>query len=425
LNEMSETETAMSDNFEHTGWSEEDTAWAVPDIGQPPYQAGPIAGPPPSSPPSRSPGNGLLVLIAAVVAFALALGVGTIQARNSSSGSNSTGTASGPVATVPSTDTGGGTDASAPSSTNAVVDKVDDGIVNITTTLGYQRGAAAGTGMVLTSSGQVLTNNHVIEGSTRITATVATTGKSYTATVVGTSPTDDVALLQLDGASNLKTVSVSTASAKIGDPVVAMGNAGGQGGLPSVATGAVVAVDQAITATDEGGGNARRLVNLIEVSAPIESGDSGGPLANSSGEVIGIDTAASVSGGRLRSATTSGYAIPITKAMTIVKQIQSGAASDQIHLGLPAFLGVQLSPTGGTTGGALVSGVEPGLPADSAGIAAGDTIVSVNGADVSSSATLSTALAGHKPGDKVTIGWITASGGSKTAKVTLTTGPAD
>jgi S1-C subfamily serine protease len=242
---------------------------------------------------------------------------------------------------------------------------------------------------------------------------------------VGTSPTDDVALLQLDGASNLKTVSVSTASAKIGDPVVAMGNAGGQGGLPSVATGAVVAVDQAITATDEGGGNARRLVNLIEVSAPIESGDSGGPLANSSGEVIGIDTAASVSGGRLRSATTSGYAIPITKAMTIVKQIQSGAASDQIHLGLPAFLGVQLSPTGGTSGGALVSGVEPGLPADSAGIAAGDTIVSVNGADVSSSATLSTALAGHKPGDKVTIGWITASGGSKTAKVTLTTGPAD
>ncbi|MDQ2826981.1 MAG: S1C family serine protease [Actinomycetota bacterium] len=417
-------ETAMSDSYEHVGWSEGDAAWAVPDFGAspPPPQAGP-----PAVPPHQGPGSGLLVLVAAVVAFMLALGVGSIAARHSSVGSssNSGGIAASPFTTVPPATGGGGTDTSAPSSTNAVVDKVDDGIVNITTTLGYQHGAAAGTGMVLTSSGQVLTNNHVVEGSTRITATVATTGKSYNATVVGTSPTDDIALIQLDGASNLKTVSIATASAKIGDPVVAMGNAGGQGGLPAVATGAVVALDQAITATDEGGGNARRLVNLIEVSAPIEAGDSGGPLANSAGEVIGIDTAASVSGGRLRSSTTSGYAIPITKAIAIVKQIQSGVSNDQIHLGLPAFLGVQLSPTAGTGDGALVAGVESGLPADSAGIAAGDTIVSVNGTAVGSAASLSTTLAGHKPGDKVTIGWATASGGSRSAKVTLATGPAD
>jgi len=363
------------------------------------------------------------VIVAAVLAFVLALGVGTLQARNSAQ--TSTGTAAAPFTTVtPSTSGRTGTDASAPSSTNAIVDKVDDGIVNITTTLGYQNGAAAGTGMVITSSGQVLTNNHVVEGSTRITATLATTGKSYTATVVGTSPTDDIAVLQLSGASNLKTVSVSTTLAKIGDPVVAMGNAGGEGGLPAVATGQVVALDQAITATDEGGGNARRLTNLIEVSAPIQSGDSGGPLANANGEVIGIDTAASVSGGRLRSTTTSGYAIPITKAMGIVKQIQSGVQNDQIHQGLPAFLGVQLSP-GASSGGALVSGVESGLPAESAGIAAGDTIVSINGDSVSSAASLSTALAAHKPGEKVTIGWTTAAGASKSVKVTLGTGPAD
>ncbi|MDQ6724806.1 MAG: S1C family serine protease [Actinomycetota bacterium] len=419
----------MSDNFEHVGWSEGDAAWAVPDLGQPTWQSTPPSmspsGPPPV-PPHSGPGSTVLVLVAAVVAFMLALGVGSIAARRTSDSSSSNGIAASPFTTVPPATSGSnGTDTSSPSSANAVVDKVDDAIVNITTTLGYENGAAAGTGMVLTSSGQVLTNNHVVQGATRITATVSTTGKSYTATVVGTSPTDDIALLQLDGASNLKTVTVATAAAKIGDPVVAMGNAGGQGGLPSVATGEVVALDQAITATDEGGGNARRLVNLIQVSAPIESGDSGGPLANAAGEVIGIDTAASVSGGRLRSSTTEGYAIPITKAIGIVKQIQSGVSNDQIHQGLPAFLGVQLSPTAGPVGGALVSGVESGLPADSAGIAAGDTIVSVNGTAVSSAASLSTALAGHKPGDKVTIGWQTASGSSKTAKATLATGPAD
>jgi len=354
----------------------------------------------------------MLVLVGALVAFVTALGLGTVQSRLSPLTSPATSTATGAAGNVPS-------------STNAVVDKVDDGIVNITTTLGFQNGAAAGTGMVLTPAGQILTNNHVIAGSTRILATVATTGKTYTATVVGTSPTDDIAVLQLQAGSNLRTVSLSSTAPKIGDSVVAMGNAGGEGGLPSVATGAVIALDQSITATDEGGGNARRLTNLIQVSAPIESGDSGGPLANTSGEVIGIDTAAAVGGGRYRSTTTSGYAIPIAKAMSVVKQIQKGVETDQIHLGLPGFLGVQLAPAVPAVGGAVVSGVENGTPAESAGLKAGDTIVSVDGATVSSAAGLSTSLQSRNPGDKVTIGWTTASGAPKSAKVTLAPGPAD
>ena len=398
----------MVASFEQVGWSEEHSGWAVPEARQPL---------PPASPPDSGPGGGwrrqgpaaaVLVLVGAVVAFVLALGVGTIQARRAAPGPSSTGTATRPSAPV-----------------DPVVDKVDDAVVNISTTLGYRNGAAAGTGMVLTSAGQVLTNNHVIEGSTRITATVATTGRSYTATVVGTSPSQDIAVLQLQGASNLKTVSVSSTTVRIGDVVIALGNAGGDGGAPEVATGRVIGLNQAITATDEGGGNAQRLTDLIQVSAPIESGDSGGPLANTAGEVVGINTAAAVGGGRYRSATTSGYAIPISKALSIVKQIQSGVETDSVHIGLPAFLGVQLAPTPAAGGGALVAGVEPGTPAASAGIAAGDTIVSVGGTAVTSASSLSTALQEYDPGDTVTVGWTTSSGASRSARVTLATGPAD
>lgn len=407
----------MSDNYEHRGWAEGDAAWAVPDLRPPlPPLAG--GGLPPSSP--RGPSAAMLVLVGAVVAFLIAMGLGTIQSRLTPPASSPGSTATGP-SRADQQATGDSTTAS---SSDPVVDKIDDAVVNITTALGYENGAAAGTGMVLTPSGQVLTNNHVIEGSTRITATVSTTGKAYTATVVGTYPTEDIAVLQLQGASNLKTVSVSSARVKIGDPVVALGNAGGEGGPPAVVTGAVIALGQSITATDESGADARRLTDLIQVSAPIESGDSGGPLANSSGEVIGLDTAASVAGGRLRATTTSGYAIPITKAMTIVKQIQSGVETDLVHIGLPGFLGVQLTPTS-YGGGALVAGVEPGTPADSAGIAAGDRIVSVNGAPVTSASALSSTLQVRNPGDKVTVGWTTSSGASRSAKVTLVPGPAD
>jgi len=414
----------MSDTFEHAGWSEGTSAWAVPEMGAPVPPAvpgGPGSGPTGRDPGGHSPGAAVLVLVGALVAFVLALGFGAVQSRLTSPASTSTDAAGRAFTDLPAT----GRDSSAPSSANRVVDKVDDGIVNITTTLGYQHAAAAGTGVILTSTGQVLTNNHVIEGSTRITATLATTGKTYVASVVGTSPVDDIAVLQLQGAANLKPVPLSSTPAKIGDSVVAMGNAGGEGGLPAVATGQVIALDQAITATDEGGGNPRRLTNLIQVSAPIESGDSGGPLANASGEVVGIDTAASVGGGRLRSTTTSGYAIPIAKALSIVKQIQSGNPTEQIHIGLPGFLGVQLTPGSTAAGGAGVAGVESGKPAAGAGIAAGDTIVSLNGATVGSSSALSGALRGLRPGAKVSVGWTTSSGAARSATVTLAAGPAD
>jgi S1-C subfamily serine protease len=182
--------------------------------------------------------------------------------------------------------------------TSQIANKVDPGLVDIVSNLGYQNAEAAGTGQVMTSSGEVLTNNHVIDGATSIKATDIGNGRTYTAKVVGYDQTDDVAVLQLQGASGLATVSFGDSSqVTVGQNVVALGNAEGKGGTPAVATGTVTALNQSITAGDEGSGSSENLTGMIETNAPIQPGDSGGPLVNSAGQVIGIDTAASSGSG--------------------------------------------------------------------------------------------------------------------------------
>ncbi|HEY2043780.1 MAG TPA: trypsin-like peptidase domain-containing protein, partial [Jatrophihabitans sp.] len=298
------------------------------------------------------------------------------------------------------------------------------GVVDINTVLDYGTGKAAGTGMVLTSSGEILTNNHVVEGSTSISVVVVSTGKTYTGTVVGTDPTDDVAVVQLKDASGLATAKLGTSSAlAVGNAVTAVGNAGGTGGAPSSATGQVTALNQSITASDGNGSNAEQLTGMIETNAAIQAGDSGGPLYSSSGSVIGIDTAASSS---RSSGQTVGFAIPIDKALSLAKQIESGTDNATIHQGYPAFLGVELQPTGqSATGGATISGILNGSGAASAGLAAGDTITAVNGTPVASADALSTKMATFNPGQQVKLSWVDSAGKSHSATVTLGTGPAD
>lgn len=308
------------------------------------------------------------------------------------------------------------------------------GIVDITTVLDYGEGAAAGTGVVLTSAGEILTNNHVIEGATRIRVTVPATGSSYTASVVGTDPTDDVAVLRLSGASGLATAHLATGiqagQVAVGDAVTAVGNAGGTGGTPTAASGTVVALGRDITASDETGAVPERLTGLIEVNAAVQAGDSGGPLY-AQGVVVGIDTAASASAQRgfdTSAATTrsEGFAIPITTATTIADQIVAGQNSSRVHQGEPAFLGVQM-PAGRTRAGdgATISGVVAGSPAAAAGLEAGDTITAINGTAINNTPALSGALANHQPHDRITVGWTDPAGTPHTATVTLATGPAD
>src|SRR3954463_13410964 len=165
-----------------------------------------------------------------------------------------------------------------------------DGVVVVLTSLGYEGGAAAGTGMVLTSSGRVLTNNHVIAGATSVRVSVPKTGHTYTAHVVGYDVPDDVAVLQLDKASGLTTVTRESSSAvAVGDTVTAVGNAGGTGTI-ATAGGKVTRVRRTITVRDDHGRleKLEKLADLIETSTHVEPGDSGGALLNSGGRVVGM-----------------------------------------------------------------------------------------------------------------------------------------
>jgi len=321
--------------------------------------------------------------------------------------------------------------------TSQIASKVDPGLVDVVSTLGYQNGEAAGTGMVLTSTGEVLTNNHVIDGATSIKVTDVGNGRTYTAKVVGYNKTKDVAVLQLQNATGLQTVSLSSSGVQSGEKVVALGNAGGKGGTPSVATGKVTATGRTITASDESAGNAEQLHGLIQTNAGIQPGDSGGPLVNTAGDVVGMNTAASSNisttafGSQSQPTATQAFAIPISHATTIVDQIEAGKASSTVHIGATAFLGVEVSPASAAGGfgspassGATVAGVVSGSAAAQAGLAQGDVITSVAGHTIASSTDVSSTLATHHPGDKISLSWTDQSGQSQTATVTLGSGPA-
>jgi S1-C subfamily serine protease len=356
-------------------------------------------------------------------------------------------------------------------STSQIASRVDPGLVDVTSTLGYQQATAMGTGIVLTSNGEVLTNNHVINGATSVSVTDIGNGKTYKATVVGYDESRDIAVLQLSGASGLTTATTGDSNTvQVGDSVVALGNAGGVGGTPSVAPGSVTALDQSITASDESSGSSEQLSGLIETNANIQAGDSGGPLVNSHGQVIAMDTAASTnyqfsnptggdgngngfgfgfgfggngssgngssgngSSGNGSSGTgssdngqseTQGFAIPIDTALSIAKQIDAGQASSAVHIGETAFLGLSIASSSDQSSGVLLAGTVQGTPAASAGLTQDDTVTSLNGQAVNSGTDVEHILIGFHPGQKISIGWTDASGQSHTTTVTLASGPA-
>jgi S1-C subfamily serine protease len=409
------------------------------DTGFKPYDAPPPPSPVPAA-RRRRLRTGALAGTAAAVALVAGLGLGHVAWGTSSTSvvasgvSGSTSTGSGSTSTGSgSTSTGSGSTSTGSGSTevSSIAAKVDPGLVDIDTTLGYDEEEAAGTGIVLTSNGEILTNNHVIDGATTISVTDVGNGKTYSASVVGYDTTQDVAVLQLNGASGLQTASIDTSTVSVGETVVGIGNAGGTGGTPSAAGGTVTALDQSITASDEGDRSTEQLSGLIETNADIQAGDSGGSLVNSAGQVVGMDTAAS-SGYSFQSTGESsgyeGFAIPIGEATTLAKEIEAGSSSSTVHIGTTAFLGVEIDASAegyanALSSGATVAGVVTGSPAQEAGLEAGDVITSVDGNAVASAQALTSALAPYKPGDKVTIGWTDASGQAQSATVTLSSGP--
>src|SRR6266581_1676396 len=393
----------------------------------------------PPPPPRRNHKRGLIVTGAVALAAGAAAG-GLIGSSHGLTASTMTAASRTPL------------------SASQIAQRVDPALVDIVSTEGAQGATAAGTGIVLTSNGTVLTNNHVIRGATSIKVTDVGNGRSYTAKVVGYDASRDVAVIQLQNASGLTTANLGdSSSVQAGDSVTALGNAGGKGGTPSVATGTVTALNQGITASDEGSGvNSEQLTGLIETNADIQPGDSGGALVNSYGQVIGMNTAAS-SGTQFQSASSQSavqaYAIPIDNAETIAKQIEAGQGSSTVHIGATAFLGIESDGSGsgsssgdsggfggfggfgsqgdgsgtsgsGTSSGVTISGALSGSPAANAGLTEGDTITSVGGQTVSSATDIQQILVKYHPGDKISVSWVDQSGQSQTATVTLASGPA-
>lgn len=316
-----------------------------------------------------------------------------------------------------SADSGG----SADGVSSSITSKVDPALVDIDTDLGLEGGQAAGTGMVVTSGGEVITNNHVITGATSITATDVGNGATYTARVVGYDYGHDIAVLQLEGASGLKAVSVGdSGSLRVGESVATIGNAGGVGGTPSAAAAKVTALDQSITAGDEIDGGQERLSGLIQLGGDLQPGDSGGPLVDDSGEVVGMDTAASATF-QFESSADEGFAIPIDQVLAIAGQIREGESSSTVHIGATGLLGVLVQSAGSE--GALVENVLSGTPAADSGLEAGDTITGLDGSSVSTPTALTGLMLAEHPGEKVTITWLTPKGTRQTATVTLASGP--
>ncbi len=388
-------------------------------------------------------------ILAAVFTTVLATGLILAFAAPPSSGSGASGPASGLVpspaaqpALIASTERG-------------ITARVQPGVVIIDTRLRYDSEAAAGTGMVINPDGLVLTNNHVIVDATSITATVA--GKTYEARVVGYDKSDDIALIRLRGAAGLPAVPVGNSSlVKAGQPVVALGNAGGRA-VVATSPGKVTKLNVIVTASDQvGSASSETLHGMMQASAGLEAGDSGGPLSSTAG-VIGMDTAASDSGSR----KAAGFAIPINTALSVAGQIAAGQASSDITIGYPpfmgAFVGAGSNPSLGqalqgrsqptvpsspalscytsnaglapppaiapVNSGVLVKGVICAGPAARAGMTGGAVITAVNGQPVRSPSELSHVMARFRPGDTISVTWVNPSGKQTASRIRLTEGP--
>jgi S1-C subfamily serine protease len=313
---------------------------------------------------------------------------------------------------APDDQLGGSTSSQEGNQTDATADQ-SQGVVLINTQT--TAGEAAGSGLVLDSSGLVLTNYHVVEGSTSVKVTIATTGDTYDAKVVGHDQAADVTLRQLDGASDLATVNLDDdGEPAVSDDVTAVGNAQGQGFL-SASAGTVVDLDQSIDTQSEGTVEGEHLTGLIETNAYVVGGYSGGALLDDEGEVVGITTAAS-SGGE-----TQSYAVPIEDALDVAQQIEDGTSGDGVQVGASPYLGIAITQSDSDS--VVVGQVQSGGAAAQAGIEAGATITGIDGTAITSYDVLKSALAGYAPGDSVTLRWADTSGSTHSAQVTLGESP--
>jgi S1-C subfamily serine protease len=287
---------------------------------------------------------------------------------------------------------------------------------------------AAGTGMIVSATGDVLTNNHVIAGATKVTVNLFGQSKAYDATVVNTDPTDDVALIHIQGVSGLPTVTFAAANAvQVGDSVLAIGNALDLNAqTPTVTEGIISAEHRTVQTGDANNPNATEtLTDILQTDAAINPGNSGGPLVDAQGQVVGMNTAvAGSSGAGGTQAQNIGFAIPVNKFLPILNQLKAG----KTFVTSRAFIGVSVETLTADlrqqfgltpTSGAIVAAVDPGSPAQTAGLQPGDVITALNGSAINSADDLTSAVGKAKPGAGATL---TVYRGSQKMSVHVTLG---
>jgi putative serine protease PepD len=375
-------------------------------------------------PPHRSKRRGLLLgALACLVAAALAVGI----TKAVESDDNGGGVSAPPATTAPTTTTVTPTAASSGSTASpipigntstgldvtAIVNQVRPSVVKVAVDIrggGQGVGEGVGTGVILTSDGEILTNAHVVADASQVRVVLDGETDPIPAKVLGTDVGNDLALIKVDQ-TGLPTMSVADSTkVQVGQPVIAMGYALDLEGDISVTSGIISALDRSMV-TENGA-----LDGLLQTDAAISSGNSGGPLINANGEMIGINTAVAT-GDTFNTATNIGFAISTKEINRILPRLKSGDATpDQGYLGI----GVRDRDDGGR--GAIVTQVEPDSPADKVGLRGDDVITKVNGVAINGQAGLIAAIRDSAPGDKVTIEF-TRNGEKKSGEATLVARP--
>lgn len=292
-----------------------------------------------------------------------------------------------------------------------IASKVSDSVVSIITSTkvrsyfgGSYDSSAAGTGVIVTGDGYILTNKHVIDGSTSITV-ITDDGTAYEDVEVATvDPLNDIAFLKIKDVSDLTAATLGDSKTiNVGQQVIAIGNALGEY-QNTVTSGIISGTGRSVTASDGSGYNTETLTDMIQTDAAINSGNSGGPLVNAAGEVIGINTATSTS------AENMGFAIPISSVKGMLAQLTEKGSAERTYVGvyslditsavakaynLPVSTGAYLYSS------SAYSAIITGSPADKAGLKDKDIVTAINGTKVGAAGSISSIIGEYKPGDTV------------------------
>ncbi|WP_198664128.1 S1C family serine protease [Jiangella endophytica] len=406
------------------------SGWSTPPLSGPgaaagdqptePTEAGAAGSPPPHEPlsgeernpePKRRRAPLVLAGVALGAIIGGAAGAGVAAIVNDDNGGNDSG---GSVTRSDLSNTSGDSNnrqTSNAGGVQAVAADVLPSVVSIT--VASQFGEAGGTGVIISSDGEIVTNNHVVEGAGQ-GGTVQVTfsdGSTANATVLGTDPLTDLAVIKADGVSGLQAADLgSSGDLAVGQQVVAIGSPLGLEG--TVTSGIVSALDRPVAAGSEQQGSVNSVIDAIQTDAPINPGNSGGPLVNMDGQVVGINSAIATSG-QSNGSIGLGFSIPIDQAKPIIQELRDGQTPTHAQIGV----GVQ-DVQGGDVHGAEIAQVNPGSAGADAGLQDGDVVTHVGDRVITDATSLIAAVRSHRPGDEIKLTYV-RDGQEHTATVTL------